>query len=72
MQFDKISRFLQGIPYTSLSKGKNLYDIIIKNKPQNILELGFAHGVASCYMAAALEELGSGKITVVDKFCIIN
>lgn len=66
MKFDKISKFLQGIPYTSLSKGKNFYDIIISIKPQNILELGFAHGVASCYMAAALEELGAGKITVVD------
>lgn len=66
MKFDKISKLLHGIPYTSLSKGKNLYEIIIKNKAQNILELGFAHGVASCYMAAALDELNSGKITVVD------
>jgi len=66
MKFDKISTLLHGIPYTSLSKGRNLYDIIIKNEPKNILELGFAHGVASCYMAAALEELSSGKITVVD------
>jgi predicted O-methyltransferase YrrM len=66
MKFDKISTLLHGIPYTSLSKGKNFYNIIIKNKFQNILELGFAHGVASCYMAAALDEIGSGKIIVVD------
>ena len=25
-----------------------------------ILELGFRHGVSTCYMAAILEELGSG------------
>ena len=54
---------LHGIPYKSLSKGKKLYDIII-NKPQNILELGFTQGVASCCIPAALEELSSGKITV--------
>ena len=66
MKFDKISKLLHGIPYTSLSKGKNLYDVVIKNNLQNILELGFAHGVASCYMAAALDELNSGKIIVVD------
>jgi predicted O-methyltransferase YrrM len=66
MKFDKISKLLHGIPYTSLSKGKNLYDVVIKNNLQNILELGFAHGVASCYMAAALDEFNSGKITVVD------
>lgn len=66
MTFDKISKLLHGIPYTSLSKGKNFYDLIIKIKPKNILELGFAHGVASCYMAAALDELNDGNITVVD------
>lgn len=66
MEFEKISTLLHGIPYTSLSKGKNFYNIVINNKFQNILELGFAHGTASCYMAAALNKLGSGKITVVD------
>jgi predicted O-methyltransferase YrrM len=40
--------------------------LIIQEKLTNILELGIAHGTATCYMAAALQELGEGSITAVD------
>ena len=67
MKFDEIAKIVDGIPYTSMSKGKTFYDFIIKNDFSNCLELGFAHGTSSCYMAAALNELGgSRKLTCVD------
>ncbi len=66
MKFSEIADLLEGIPYTQKERGKQLYDFILNNKPRRILELGFAHGVASCYMAAALDELGSGSIDCVD------
>jgi hypothetical protein len=46
--------------------GKVLYQHIMKSKPEYCLKLGFAHGVATCYVAAALRELGRGQVTAVD------
>ena len=66
MDFETIKEHLKGLPFTTPERGKQLYDFILSEKPGNCLELGFAHGVASCYMAAALDELGSGCLTCVD------
>jgi len=44
-----------------------LYDFIISNKCENILELGFENGTSTCYMAAALEEIGKGRILTIDR-----
>lgn len=66
MEFDEISSFVGRTPFISKSNARYLYEMILKEKPTNILELGIAHGKATCYMAAALQELGSGSITAVD------
>ena len=66
MKFNTIAKLVHGIPYTQRERGKKLYDHILKYKPENCLELGFAHGVASCYIAAALHEIGHGTLTCVD------
>jgi predicted O-methyltransferase YrrM len=66
MRFEEVSEHLDGIPYTGPQRGKVLYDFILNNKPAQCLELGFAHGVTSCYIAAALDEVGSGQLTSVD------
>ncbi|MBW4613071.1 MAG: class I SAM-dependent methyltransferase [Desmonostoc vinosum HA7617-LM4] len=66
MKFDKISQIVEGVPFIDIKNAKYLYDLIISEKLTNILELGIAHGTATCYMAAALDELGTGKITSVD------
>lgn len=66
MKFKEISSKVGHIPFISKENGQFLYDLIIKEKITNILELGIAHGTATCYMAAALQEQGEGKITAVD------
>jgi predicted O-methyltransferase YrrM len=66
MKFETAYKVLKGIPFISEANAKELYDFIINNNLRNCLELGFAHGVASCYMAAAIDELGGGKLTSVD------
>lgn len=66
MKFDNVHDKVKGVPYISKNNAKSLYDFILKNKPAHILELGIAHGTASCYMAAALDEIGSGTLTCVD------
>jgi len=46
--------------------GERLYNFILQQRPRQSLELGFAHGTSSCYVAAALDELGEGRLTSVD------
>lgn len=66
MKFEEIRSKIDGIPYIMSEMAKDLYNFVIENKPSQCLELGFAHGASSCYIAAALDEIGSGHLTSVD------
>jgi len=66
MKFEEVRRKVGAVPFISPEHGLELYDMILREQPEGILELGIAHGTATCYMAAALEETGRGKITAVD------
>lgn len=66
MKFEEIFARVGHVPYISKDHGRYLYDLILDQKLTSILELGIAHGTATCYMAAALQELGQGCITAVD------
>lgn len=72
MKFEKIEAKLSGIPFISKGNARYLYDLIIENGISDILELGIAHGTATCYMAAALSARGGGKITAVDLKAVKN
>lgn len=66
MKFETVYDNVKNVPFIEKTNAKALFEFIIKNKPSNILELGFAHGTASCYISAALDEIGGGKLTCVD------
>ncbi len=66
MKFSDIRKVVGDTPYIGYSSARYLYDLIIRERLTKILELGVAHGTATCYMAAALHEIGGGKITSVD------
>lgn len=66
MKFTEIVSQLEGIPFISPHFARVLYNFILEEKPLQCLELGFAHGASSCYIAAALDELGTGHLTCVD------
>ena len=51
---------------TSPERGAELHQFVREQKPQRILELGFAWGVSAVYFASALEANGSGQLTSVD------
>lgn len=68
MRFSKVSAKVGQVPFISTENARYLYDLIVRERVHRILELGIAHGTATCYMAAALEELGGGTITSVDLF----
>ncbi|MEO0948451.1 MAG: class I SAM-dependent methyltransferase [Cyanobacteria bacterium J06641_5] len=54
-------------PFMGLSKANRITAFMDEHKVRNILELGFAHGVSTAYMAAALRRSGGGAITSIDR-----
>jgi predicted O-methyltransferase YrrM len=66
LKFEHIFAQVGTIPFISERNAQYLYDLVLKEKRSNILELGIAHGTATCIIAAALDELGHGKVTSVD------
>ncbi len=66
MKFDVVADKLRGIPNMGPSEGKLVYQHIIDNGVIDVLELGTAHGVSAAYAAAALDELGRGRVVTVD------
>lgn len=43
-----------------------LWDLVVGDRATEVLELGFAQGGSSAVLAAALDELGRGRLTTVD------
>ena len=66
MKFEEIRGLVKGIPYVMDDMAYDLYHHVLSHKPEECLELGFGHGASSCYVAAALDELGVGHLTSVD------
>jgi predicted O-methyltransferase YrrM len=66
MKIDEIRQTVDGLPFMTFPQAKTITDIIVENQFKNILELGFHHGVSTCYMAGAIDELGGGNITTID------
>lgn len=60
--FDEI----KGIFGMSLNQAGYLENFIKSKNLSNILELGFAHGVSSCYFATILKDIGKGHLTTID------
>jgi predicted O-methyltransferase YrrM len=62
----EVRRTIGDVPYMSLEQGETLTEFIRTNKVRDVLELGFCHGVSTCYIAAALAENGEGAVTSID------
>ncbi len=67
MDIGEVQAVVAGLPWMAPDQGKVVYDFILRAQPEHVLELGFMHGVSTCYMAAALHELGRGRILTMDK-----
>lgn len=66
MNLIKVKQVVEDLPYMTLKKAQVMQDFIHKHNISSILELGFYHGVSTCYMAAALEEIDQGSIVSID------
>ena len=66
MNLSKVKQIVGNLPYMSLNKARIMTDFIQENNVSRILELGFYHGVSTCYMAAALEGIENSAILTID------
>lgn len=66
MNCREVRASLRDLPYMTLDQAETITTLISQNAVQDILELGFNHGVSTCYMAAALSEAGRGSIVTID------
>lgn len=62
-----VKQIIGDTPNMTLEQAVRLTSFIEKYQVRNILELGFGHGVSTCYMAAALNRMGEGSIITIDK-----
>jgi predicted O-methyltransferase YrrM len=67
MRLQELQQRLVGIPHTTPERGAVLYQLIIEHRYRNCLELGFAHGVGTAYMAGAIADQGEGRVVALDR-----
>jgi predicted O-methyltransferase YrrM len=75
VKLDRLQQLLADLRYpalTSAEEGRKLYDFVLESDAEDILELGFAHGTSSCYMAAALDERGTGRVLTIDRVSAVQ
>jgi predicted O-methyltransferase YrrM len=62
-----VKKIVGQTPHMTLEQAEEITNFIEEHNIVNILELGFAHGVSTCYMAATLGRLeNGGTITCID------
>lgn len=66
MDFEDIHTLVGGVPFISEKNARYLYNLILDEPIEDVLELGIGHGASTCYIAAALAEKSAGKVTAVD------
>lgn len=67
MKPEDVHQIVGDIPYMRLDQARTITSFIQKHGIENILELGFYHGVSTCYLAAAVEGVEGGSVTTIDR-----
>lgn len=67
MDFEAVATIVDGHPHMRRPAGRKVYDHVIRTDARRVLELGAFHGVSTCYLAAAVDELGAGRVVTMDR-----
>jgi predicted O-methyltransferase YrrM len=67
MKLLSVKKVVGSLPFMSVGQARRMYELIETYQIREILELGFYHGVSTCYLAGALDECGGGHITTIDR-----
>lgn len=68
LEIEKTYELIGDVPFMKLYEAKIMDNLIKTFNLRNLLELGFYHGVSSCYMASTLKEIGEGHLTTIDLY----
>lgn len=66
VDINKVVSVVAGVPHMGIGRGKQIYQHVIDQDIRDVLELGFAHGVSTCYLAAAVDET-DGHVVTMDR-----
>ena len=66
MSVEDASEILKDVFGMSFGQAKYLERFIKSKNLSKLLELGFAHGVSTCYLASILDDCGGGHLTTID------
>ena len=66
MKIEDVIAVVGNTPHTTHAQGKAIYNFVTENRLHRCLELGFAHGVGTVWIAGAVQEIGGGKVVSVD------
>lgn len=66
MNIDEVQQIVGDTPHMTIEQARCITAHIESYNIEDILELGFRHGVSTCYMAAKLGEMGRGTIVTID------
>jgi predicted O-methyltransferase YrrM len=61
-----VAKVVGNAPHMTVAQAEQMSAFILDNGIQDILELGFRHGVSTTYMAATLANAGQGRIVTID------
>jgi predicted O-methyltransferase YrrM len=64
---DEVLTYVGNLPYMRIDAAWMFYDFITGNRLSTGLELGFFHGVSTAYLAGAIQDVGPGSLTTVDR-----
>ena len=66
-KFEEITERFAEVRYMNAARAGILRDLIHRFDARDILEIGFYQGKSSLYIAGALEDLGRGQLTTIDR-----
>jgi predicted O-methyltransferase YrrM len=66
VKIPEVIEIVGNTPHTTHAQGRALYNFVLEHRLTRCLEMGFAHGVGTVWIAAAMQELGGGKVISVD------
>jgi predicted O-methyltransferase YrrM len=68
LKFDDVDAAIAGVQFMTTKQARRIYKFLIEHKLSRVLELGFAHGKSTCYLAAAVDEIGGdGHVVTMDR-----
>jgi predicted O-methyltransferase YrrM len=68
VKFEDVDAAVAGTRFMTSPQGRAVHNFIVEKNLGRVIELGFAHGKSTCYLAAAADELGgNAHVLTIDR-----